>query len=422
MFFVISWKNFDFWLFGGLCILLLFGIWMMSSVSVYNSYTKEIIRISKDFCEKSQTNTPDCQGKEGKEYAEFWCEENNCNARYLNSHIRNVLIGLGALFLALLIPLLWWRFFSVFLYAIAMLLLIVVLIKPLQGEGFSANNWISIPLFGSFQPVEFMKFALIFYFSLWMEKKEQEVQTLESGFLPFTILVGITTIPVMVQPDFGGSIILIFIAVAIFFVAGGRILHLAYAGILGMSLIALASTFIGYVRERLATFFDPSKASEAARHQIEQSFLSIGNGDLFGAGNSTQSFGFLPEIQGDMIFSAVAEQVGFIGMIFVVGLYFFIAYRGIVIAEKAPDRFSTLVATGITAWFFSQSIVNMLVVTGLFPVTGITLPFLSYGGSSMLMSLFSMGVLLHISFLSHESSIRSGGNWWTPFSGHRRRS
>ncbi|MEI7510872.1 MAG: putative peptidoglycan glycosyltransferase FtsW [Candidatus Peregrinibacteria bacterium] len=418
---VISWKHFDFWLLGGLCLLLLFGVWMMSSVSVFNSYAKEVSRISQDFCKKSDTNTPDCRAKEGRAYAEFWCEQNNCNARYLTSQIRNIFAGFGGLFIAFFIPILWWRFFSVFLYAIGMFLLIYTLIKPLQGEGFSANNWISI--FGvSFQGVEFMKFALIFYFSLWMEKKEQEVQTLESGFFPFTILIALTALPVMAQPDFGGSIILISIAVAIFFVAGGRILHLMYSGGLGIISLVLAGIFSGHVRDRLATFIDLSKASEAARHQIEQSFLSIGNGGLFGAGNSTQSFGFLPEIQGDMIFAAVSEQMGFIGMIVVIALYFFIAYRGIRIASNAPDRFSALVATGITAWFISQSVVNMFVVTGLFPVTGITLPFVSYGGSSMLMSLTSMGVLLHISSLSHESPSRRGGNWWASFSRHSRRS
>jgi cell division protein FtsW len=398
---------FDIGLFFTSIVLLFFGIWVMSSVSVYSSYTKSIDKISEEYCNQNAPDNPVCFREEGQKFAVKWCEEQNCNSLYFVRQGQYILIGLIAMIIVFLLPIEIWRTFSVIIFAFAFFLVLLVFTRFGAEFGY-ARSWLEIPVFGSFQPAELMKLGLLLYLSLWMEKREKDVRGFQTGFLPFIILIFVATLPVMLQPDFGSTFILISIAVSIFFVAGGRILHLIYAGGLVFLLIGIASFFFGYIRERLLTFLDHSKVTEAASHQIQQSYLSIGSGGWFGSSESTQSFGYLPEIQGDMIFSAVAEQLGFFGVLFVLSLFFYFAYRGVKIAQAAPDRFSMLVATGITAWITMQSLVNIFVVSGIFPLTGITLPFFSFGGSSMLMTLFSIGILLKISSLSHSNSSYSG--------------
>ncbi len=399
-------------------VILFFGVWIMSSVSVFNSYQKETTKFSQQFCKQNYEPAlqSTCKYNEGKKFAELWCSEHNCNDRFLKLHIRNIIIALFVMMITFLVPFAFWRYIA----PIAFLGAFVLLMFPLMGiltpsgdTGFTANSWIILPVIGSFQPSEAMKLGIVLYAALWMEKKQKEVERLDNGFIPFVFLVFFATFPVMLQPDFGSTIILLLIAVSIFWLAGGALLHFIYSGILGIFLLIIAYNSKQYIRDRIDTFLHPELADVDKSHQIEQSFMSIGNGGVMGSGDSTQSFGFLPEIQGDMIFAATAEQIGFLGMIFIVGLYAFISYRGLKISKNAPDRFSMLMAGGITAWFTSQALINMMVVTGLFPLTGITLPLLSYGGSSLLMTLAGMGILLKISTLttiSHENTSRRRRN------------
>lgn len=413
------------------------GVWMMSSVSVFNSYEKETDKFSKQYCSQNYASESffvckkngsyskcfsqhaseeqrQCIKYEGPRFADLWCSEHNCNDRFLKLHIRNIIIALGAMFLIFFIPFPLWRVLAPIAFLGGFILLMFPLLgilTPSSGAGFTANSWIILPVIGSFQPSEAMKLGIVLYAALWMEKKKKEVESLDSGFIPFVFLTIFATLPVMMQPDFGSTIILLLISVSIFWLAGGAILHFLYSGIMGAVLLLIAYNSFGYIKSRIDVFLNPDLADKGdAAFQIDQSFMSIGNGGVFGAGDSTQSFGFLPEIQGDMIFAATAEQLGFIGMIFIVGLYAFIAYRGVMIAKNAPTRFSMLVAGGITAWITSQSLINMMVVTGLFPLTGITLPLLSYGGSSLLMTMAGIGILLKISTLTNEDATRGRGN------------
>ena len=154
-----------------------------------------------------------------------------------------------------------------------------------------------------------------------------------------------------------------------------------------------------YIRVRMLAFLDPSIDPQGAGYQIKQALITIGSGEWWGVGfgKSVQKFGYLPEVQGDTIFSVAAEELGFIRIVMILGLYLFIAYRGYRIAMNAPDRFSMLLATGITSWIFFQSMVNIGVNMAVLPLTGVTLPFISYGGSSLLTTTFAAGVLLNIS-------------------------
>lgn len=405
----------DKWLLFAVSLLLLSSAWMMSSVSVYESYEQESYREKLNFCgllfkdtDTYTTTDRQCLKSEpATEFANNYCDFNNCNDRFLWKHIRNILIALGGLLIMIVIPVGVWRTLSPLIFLGGLGLLFIVLIIPAQG-GFTAKSWLALPGFGLFQPSEAMKLALALYAARWMERKKSDIKTFSNGFIPFAVLVFMATFPVVLQPDFGSTVILMAIASSIFWVAGGRFLHMIITGLIGVGIGFIAYNSFEYIKTRFDTFFNPDLASAEDAYQIDQSFLSIGNGGIFGAGDSTQSFGFLPEIMGDMIFSATAEQLGFMGMILIVGLYLFITLRGIRIASRAPDRFTSLTAIGITSWFASQSMVNMMVTTGLFPLTGITLPLFSNGGTSLLITMCGIGILLKISSLSSSYGNTTG--------------
>lgn len=403
--------SFDRWLMAGVFVLLFFGVWMMSWVSVFNSSEKEKNVVALEYCRQEITNfslltsaeqRACLTSSEALQTADLYCEYNNCNNRFLVLHVRNIFIALFAMAIVFFVPFGFWRSIAPLAFVVGVVLLITVLIMPAQG-GFTSKSWLSVPVIGLFQPAEAMKLALTLYAALWMEKKKSEMATWTDGFFPFAVLVFIIVSLLVLQPDFGSTAILLIIASSIFWIAGGHILHFILSGFIVLGLGFFAYSSFDYVQKRFDTFLHPELASSQDAYQIKQSFLSIGNGGLLGASDSSQSFGFLPEIQGDMIFAAIAEKIGFIGTVFIVLIYCFIFIRGIRIAQYAPDRFSMLVASGISAWFAAQTLVNMMVVTGLFPLTGITLPLLSFGGSSLLITLISLGILLKISTLTEST-------------------
>ncbi len=394
--------------------LILIGGWMMSWVSVYNSNSKEHYSAARSYCLTQipqYKNLPDSVQKQkmvaciktsdAQEASEFYCSINNCNDRYFKLHIRNIFIALFGMSVCFLLPILFWRKMAPFIFLLAFVLLIVVLVIPAQG-GFTAKSWLPVPILGLFQPSEGMKLALAFYAALWISQKESTISTFKGGFAPYLAIVAIAVGPVMVQPDYGSSIILIAIASSMFFIGGASIMHMILSLGLIFGIGGIAYMSFDYIQRRFDTFLNPELASAEDSYQIDQAHISLGNGGLTGGFNTTESFGFLPEIQGDMIFAATGEYWGFLGMILLVGIYIFITIRGIRIAYNAQSKFEKLLAVGIVSWFASQTLINMMVVTGLFPLTGITLPLLSYGGTSMLITLSAIGVLLKISASIYE--------------------
>ncbi|TSC57126.1 MAG: cell division protein FtsW [Candidatus Peregrinibacteria bacterium Greene0416_62] len=257
--------------------------------------------------------------------------------------------------------------------------------------------------------------------ALWLQKREQEISTWKEGFLPFATLLLISTFLVAIQPDLGSFIVLSAITVTMFFVAGGNIFHVALgtsiASVLGLPLILQQD----YVRNRFLAFLHPDDPAiaESIGFQIKQALIAVGSGGPFGVGygKSIQKFGYLPEVQADMIFAAMAEELGFLRLMIILGMYGIFVWRGYHIARCAPDRFGFLVATGITTWIAFQALLNISVTLALFPLTGLTLPFLSYGGSSLMSVLMGTGILLNISMYSTEEaalarrSRRRGGVW-----------
>lgn len=381
-----NFEKMDRWLLVLIIGLLIFGVFIINSVSTYESLMLMIKSKGAEYC-----------------YPETG---NNCNNFYFNRHVIHVLTALPLFFIALFIPTQVYRKIAPLFFMISLLLLLVLFIEGVGSDYGTARSWINVPFLPSIQPSELMKLAVIFYLAIWMEKKEQEVRTFQQGFLPFVVLLSVTLLPLALQPDFGSVLVIGMIAVSMFFVAGGNILHIFGGGAIA-SLIAWPIILSHeYIRQRFLAFLNPdSLEMQDAVYHIKQSLITVGSGGFYGVGynESGQKNGWLPEIQSDTIFAAAAEELGFLRVMFLVLAFFFIAYRGFCIAERSNDRFSKLVATGITAWITFQAIINICVTIGLMPITGITLPFISYGGTSLLSLLFASGILLHISMNQEES-------------------
>ncbi len=326
----------------------------------------------------------------------------------LKRHVMRMGISLIALVLCFKIPVRFWRKVAVFLFIAVFLALVSVLIFG-SSVNTTARAWF-IFYSTSFQPAEVAKLILIFYLATWMERKGRDITDFKNGFLSFCAVTGIIIFPLLLQPDFGSVLVFTAIATAIYFVAGARVRHLALGLLVVMLFAALVIPNVKYLKHRFTAFLNPTiencqpdpVAGEIKRNycwQTEQAQIAVGSGGAFGKGltQGIQKSYWLPQATDDFIFAASAEELGFFRIIFIIIAYIIIAYRGFMIANSAPDRFSMLIAAGITAWISVQTFVNIGVNIGILPVTGITLPFISYGGTSMMSTLAAIGVLLQIS-------------------------
>jgi len=313
-------------------------------------------------------------------------------------HIVRLFIGFIAFLIAFKLPMSFWKKISPFFYGIFVIILFGVM---LVGNSFGtiASSWIVI-FNTSIQPSEYAKLALIIYLAYWLGKKGKYIQDLNSGFIPFAIISGLIMIPVVFQNDFGSAMVIGLIAATMFFVAGARIRHLAISFLLAVFAIIIVVSTVPHVRERFQGFTQVNEEClEDYCWQSQQANIAIGTGGFFGKGlaQGVQKSYWLPQASDDFIFAASAEELGFIRIILVVIAYFIFAIKGYQIASRAATVFEMLLATGITTWISIQAMINMAVNTSLMPVTGITLPFISYGGSSLVSSLIAIGILLNIS-------------------------
>lgn len=292
-----------------------------------------------------------------------------------------------------------FRRWSLLIFCGSVFLLVLALIPGLGAEAYGASRWIEIgPI--SFQPSEAMKLALILYVSAWCASKGTKIITeIKDGLFSFLLILAIACFLILLQPDVGTTIMIAMIAIVIFYLAGARISHIAMIGGIGfVALIGLIAT-APYRMARFTSFIDPSADPQGTGYQIQQAFIAIGSGGFFGLGlgHSKQKGLYLPEPVGDSIYAIISEELGFIGAVAVLVCFFIFAWRGMKIATGAPDMFGKLVAGGITMWIVGQAIFNIAAITGLMPLTGIPLPFISYGGTSSIFTLASAGILLNIS-------------------------
>lgn len=307
-------------------------------------------------------------------------------------------VGIAAMFFIMNIDYWTWRTWAKVIIIICFILLIIVLIPGIGNERNGSRSWIGVGAF-SIQPSEFMKLAMISFLAKFLSEKQKLITSFNKGLVPSLGLVFLAFGLIMVQPDLGTGTVMVGTCIVMIFIAGARVRHFVILGLIGLAGFVGLVLSAPYRMKRITSFLDPWEDPLGSGFQIIQSLYAIGPGGLFGLGlgQSRQKFFYLPEPQTDFIFAILSEELGFIGGSFVIILFALLLWRGIRIALGAPDLYGSFLAVGIVAMVAIQVMINIGVVTGLMPVTGITLPFLSYGGSSLTLMLMAIGVLLNIS-------------------------
>ena len=308
--------------------------------------------------------------------------------------------GAGFLLLFLIIKIDYRKLYekSNFILLACFILLILVLIPGIGSVRNGSRSWFGIGSFG-IQPSEFAKLGLILFTSKYLSVSNQFLKSYRKGVFPILFISLLFFGLIMLQPDLGTGVVLMMSIIALLFVAGVNMKFFYGAGLIGVIGVVVLILIAPYRMNRITSFLNPWKDPLGTGFQMIQSLYAIGPGGLFGMGflNSRQKHFYLPEPQTDFIFSIISEEFGFLGVLIVCSLFAFILYRGIKIAMHAANTFSKYLAFGFVFQLIFQALLNLMVVVGLIPVTGVTLPFLSYGGSSLLISMISMGILLNLS-------------------------
>lgn len=307
-------------------------------------------------------------------------------------------LGVVAMFFIMNVDYWTWRTWSKLIILVCFFLLVIVLIPGVGMERNGSRSWIGVGAF-SVQPSEFMKIAMIAFLAKYLSENQKKITSFKKGLVPSLSLVFLAFGMIMLQPDLGTGTVMVGTCIVMIYVAGARISHFVGLGLVGVAGFIVLILSAPYRIKRITSFLNPWEDPLGSGFQIIQSLYAIGPGGLLGLGlgQSRQKFFYLPEPQTDFIFAILAEELGFIGGTFVVLLFALLLWRGIRIALGAPDLYGSFLAVGIIAMIAIQVIINVGVVTGLMPVTGITLPFLSYGGSSLTLMLLAVGILLNIS-------------------------
>jgi len=292
---------------------------------------------------------------------------------------------------------LYYKYANIILIGCA-ILLILVLIPGIGSVRNGSRSWFGIGGFG-IQPSEFAKIGLIIYVAKYLTNNNRFMKSIVRGVFPILGIIGFFFVLIMLEPDFGTAMVITVTLVVLIFISGVKISFFVKIGLVGLLGIVGIIIAAPYRMKRIVSFLNPWSDPLGSGYQIIQSLYAIGPAGLLGQGflKSKQKYFYLPEPQTDFIFSIISEELGFLGVLIVSCMFFIIFYRGMSISLKAKDLFGKYLAFGLIFGLIIQSILNLMVVVGLIPVTGVTLPFLSYGGSSLLVSLASIGIVLNIS-------------------------
>ncbi|MBI2064636.1 MAG: putative lipid II flippase FtsW [Candidatus Yanofskybacteria bacterium] len=317
---------------------------------------------------------------------------------YINHQLLyGVLPGLLLMFLLAKIDYKIWKKMSLVILLGALFLMVLVFM-PKFGYGLKgATRWLSIGGI-SFQPSELLKLSLVIYLAAWFGNRDQRIRNWAYGMAPFFIVLSFVGLLLVFQPDIGTLIIATLISLALYFFAGSDIKHIAIIGLVLLVVLSVVILIEPYRFNRIKTFLDPSLDPRGISYQLNQSFIAIGSGGMFGNGfgKSTQKFGFLPEVTNDSIFAIVVEEMGFVGAVFIISLFIVFTLTMIRLANNTSDKFGKLLVMGMVVWITGQAFINIAAVTGLAPLTGIPLPFISYGGTAMFVMLAGMGIVLNV--------------------------
>lgn len=326
--------------------------------------------------------------------------EFNDDLYFLTRQLRGIAVGAVALFVAWRVDYARWRAFSLVALIGCVALLLLVLVPGVGSRSYGSVRWIRVGGVFDIQPSEIAKLAMVLYLADWLARRGHQVKGFTTGLLPFVIIVGMVAGLVELQPDLGTTSIIVGTAAAVFFVAGANVWH--FMGIVAAGLAfgwAMILRVSGYRQDRIAAFLDPWSDLQGIGWHTAQTLIALGSGGLtgIGLGGSRQKFYWVPNAHTDAIFAIIGEELGFVGSTSVLLLFGLFAWRGYLVAWRATDPFGRLLATGITSMVMLQAAVNIAVVTNSIPFTGVTLPFLSYGSSSIVVTMFGVGMLMNIS-------------------------
>lgn len=307
--------------------------------------------------------------------------------------------GLVAFYIMSKIPHTFWKKFASIMLGVSILLLLIVFIPGIGADYGTARSWIVIGGF-SLQPSEIVKLTFLLYLATWFDQRDhQTIKDFSYGFMPFIFLLGMIMFLMIMQPDIGTMMIIVLEVLIVYFIAGGAWSHLALLAGGGLTLVYILIKIAPYRAARFTIFLHPELDPQGIGYHINQAFLAIGSGGLLGRGygHSRQKFQYLPEVIGDSIFAVYAEEMGFIFSVLLVGLFLWFFFQGMKIAKHAPTKYASYIVYGIMGWVIVQAFVNIGAMVGLVPLTGVPLPFMSSGGTSLVITLAAMGLVVNIS-------------------------
>ena len=308
--------------------------------------------------------------------------------------------GIAGLLIFSKIPYQFWKKNAWNLLLISIGLLVLVFIPGISAGIGTAHSWISVVGFFSVQPSEIVKLTFLFYLAAWLAgRDDRSVRDVQSGFIPFVVVLGVIALLILMQPDLGTMSIIAAISLIVYFVAGAPIAYIGGLIASGFAMLMFLVTIAPYRAARLTVFLHPELDPLGIGYHINQALLALGSGGWFGLGygHSRQKFQYLPEVAGDSVFAIIGEEMGFVVAVFIIGLFIAFMWRMLEIAKHAPDKFSKYVVVGICAWIVIQAFENIGSMASILPITGVPLPFVSYGGTSLAITMCAIGVVLNIS-------------------------
>jgi cell division protein FtsW len=317
---------------------------------------------------------------------------------YFLQQLESLGLGLIGFYITSRIHYSYWKKIAVPLLAISFFLLLVIFVPGIGFNYGGATRWINFPLF-HIQVAEIAKLGLVIYLAAWLSTKAGPNKGFTDGFAPFAAIVGAMATLVMLQPDMGTMSVIAMIGIVMYFTAGAPVRHIALAAGGVVAAVAALIAAAPYRINRLLTFLDPTKDTLGTGYHVQQALVAIGSGGLFGLGfnKSLQKHNYLPEPMNDSIFAIITEELGLIAAAAVIATFAYLAVRGFRIASRAPDMFSRLLVTGIVTWICWQALVNISAMLSLVPLTGVPLPFISLGGSALVVLMTACGIVFNVS-------------------------
>jgi cell division protein FtsW len=317
---------------------------------------------------------------------------------FLKRQLLFALAGLGLFYACYRIDYHIWKKYAFFFLLLSCIFLLLLFVPGFAMKGETARSWLDI--FGfSMQPSEFVKIFFLIYLAAWLEARHKDLHDFKEGIGPFLLVLGGIAILMLMQPDFGTLAIIGTISLIVYYVGGGKTSHLAIVLLMAILAIVVMVHFKPYQMQRFECAFNSTANSQAQCYQLNQSLIAVGSGGIFGRGlgQSRQKFNYLPEVYGDSIFAVMAEEIGFIFDTLFVLLCLFLFYRIILIAKHSSDLFGKLLCTGVASWLAIQTFFNIGGIIGLIPMTGVPLPLVSQGGSSIMAAMIGLGIVANIS-------------------------